>query len=110
NGVVVGRSSYVVQAGDVIECRVLRSPPIEAAPEPIPLHIVYEDAWLIVIDKPPGMVVHPAYGNRTGTLVNALLHHVGAGPLRVDSGAEEGTDDEGVDAGDEDVGLSTVNA
>ncbi|MFN4037703.1 MAG: RluA family pseudouridine synthase [Erythrobacter sp.] len=46
-----------------------------AAPEDIPLSIAYEDAHLIVIDKPAGMVVHPAAGNPAGTLVNALLHH-----------------------------------
>jgi 23S rRNA pseudouridine1911/1915/1917 synthase len=49
--------------------------PAEAAPEAIPLTIAYEDAHLIIVDKPAGMVVHPAVGNITGTLVNALLHH-----------------------------------
>ena len=44
-------------------------------PEPLPLNILYEDPFIIVIDKPPGMVVHPAYGNQSGTLVNALLYH-----------------------------------
>ena len=47
----------------------------EAQPEAIPLNVVFEDAHLIVIDKPAGLVVHPAAGNRDGTLVNALLHH-----------------------------------
>ena len=51
--------------------------PIAAEPEPIPLDIVFEDADLIVIDKPAGLVVHPAPGARAGTLVNALLHHCG---------------------------------
>ena len=52
-------------------------PPVPAVPEPedIPLAIVYEDDDLVVVDKPPGMVVHPAPGHFTGTLVNALLHH-----------------------------------
>jgi 23S rRNA pseudouridine1911/1915/1917 synthase len=49
----------------------------EAAPEAIPLAIVHEDEHLIVVDKPAGMVVHPAAGNPAGTLVNALLHHCG---------------------------------
>lgn len=49
--------------------------PIEAGPQPIPLSVVYEDADLIVVDKPKGMVVHPAPGNPDGTLVNALLYH-----------------------------------
>ena len=51
--------------------------PAEAAPEPIPLEIVHEDDHLIVLDKPVGLVVHPAPGAREGTLVNALLHHCG---------------------------------
>ena len=49
--------------------------PAQALPEDIPLTIAYEDAHLVVVDKPAGMVVHPAVGNITGTLVNALLHH-----------------------------------
>ena len=55
-------------------------PPVPAEPEPesIPLDVVYEDNDLIVIDKPPGLVVHPAAGNQTGTLVNALIAHCGA--------------------------------
>jgi 23S rRNA pseudouridine1911/1915/1917 synthase len=56
-------------------------PPADADPEPeeIPLAVVYEDADLLVLDKPPGMVVHPAAGNYSGTLVNALLAHCGEG-------------------------------
>lgn len=59
-------------------------PPRDAAtiePEPIPLHVLYEDEDLIVINKPPGLVVHPGAGRRTGTLVNALLDHCPALPL-----------------------------
>ena len=59
----------------------LEIPPPEAAepaPEAIPLTVLYEDAWLIVVDKPAGMAVHPAPGSESGTLVNALLHHCGA--------------------------------
>jgi 23S rRNA pseudouridine1911/1915/1917 synthase len=55
-----------------------RPEPIDAAPEAIPLVIVYEDDHLIVVDKPAGLVVHPAPGAPAGTLVNALLHHAGA--------------------------------
>ena len=51
--------------------------PLETKPEPIPLDIVYEDEDLLVVNKPRGMVVHPAAGNETGTLVNALLYHCG---------------------------------
>ena len=52
--------------------------PIEARPQNIPLNIVYEDDDLLVVNKPKGMVVHPAPGNRSGTLVNALLYHCGS--------------------------------
>ena len=52
--------------------------PAEPQPEDVPLTVLYEDAHLIVVDKPPGMAVHPAPGSETGTLVNALLHHCGA--------------------------------
>ncbi len=66
-----------VRAGDAIIVTV--PPPEPAAPlaEPIPLNIVYEDDSIIVIDKPKGLVVHPAAGNWTGTLVNALIAHCG---------------------------------
>ncbi len=104
NGRVVTKPSRTVQAGDVIVCRVMRPPPLVVTPEPIPLDIVYEDEDLIVVNKPAGMVVHPAYGNRTGTLVNALLYHVGGGVLSI-----EDLDDADEEA-DEDVGLSLVNA
>lgn len=104
NGRVINRVSYSVQPGDRIVCRLLRPPPIVAVPQPIPLDIVYEDSWLIVVNKPAGMVVHPAYGNRDGTLVNALLHHVGSGALAVDDVVDD--DDEE----DDHTGLSLVNA
>lgn len=107
NGATVDKPSHIVQAGDTIVCTILRPPPIEAQPEPIPLDIVYEDDAVIVVDKPAGMVVHPAYGHRAGTLVNALLHHVGAGPIGVDvrpEGDEFPNDDL------QDVGLSVLNA
>lgn len=71
------KSSYPVRPGDRIEVTLPVPPPPEAAPEEIGLDIVYEDDDLIIVNKPPGMVVHPAFGNRTGTLVNGLLFHAG---------------------------------
>jgi len=68
---------YRVNAGDEIAVAVPAPEPPEPQPESIPLNIVYEDADLIVIDKPSGLVVHPAAGNWTGTLVNALIAHCG---------------------------------
>lgn len=69
------KASYKVRAGDVIAYSIPAVKPAHAQPEEIPLDIVYEDEDLIVIDKPKGMVVHPAPGSREGTLVNALLAH-----------------------------------
>ncbi|MGB1012663.1 MAG: RluA family pseudouridine synthase [Nannocystaceae bacterium] len=54
--------------------------PLSAEPENIPLRIVWEDPHLLVVDKPPGMVVHPSLGHPGGTLVNAVLHYLGVGP------------------------------
>lgn len=61
--------------GDALCVLVLQPQPMELAPQDIPLDIVYEDDLLLVVNKPKGMVVHPAAGNPDGTLVNALLHH-----------------------------------
>lgn len=101
NGETVTKVSTPVQPGDRIVCRVMRPPPIEVVPEDIPLDVVYEDDTLLVVNKPAGMVAHPAYGHRSGTLINALLHHVGSGPLA--SSDVEDTDDD-------DVGLATATA
>ena len=69
------KASRKVRAGDHIAVEILPPRPLEAQPEAIPLNVLYEDKDLIVINKPAGLVVHPAVGNFTGTLVNALLHH-----------------------------------
>lgn len=74
NGETV-KPSHQVAPGEIIHVTLPRPPPQKALPENIPLDIVYEDDDLLVVNKPAGMVTHPAYGNYTGTLVNALLHH-----------------------------------
>ncbi len=66
---------YQVKTGDAIEINLPECKEPEALPENTPLDVVYEDDDIIVINKPKGMVVHPAPGNYTGTLVNALLYH-----------------------------------
>lgn len=72
----VVRSNYQVKPSDVIEASHPISPrPENIEPEAIPLDIIFEDEYLIIVNKPAGMVAHPAYANFTGTLVNALLHH-----------------------------------
>ncbi len=70
-----GRASRKLKIGDVVEIVLPAARPSEVIPEAIPLKILYEDESLLVIDKSAGMVVHPAAGHSTGTLVNALLHH-----------------------------------
>ncbi len=65
--------SRVLVAGDTVELLILRETEESPKAEALPLRILYEDDWLAVIDKPAGLVVHPAYGHQAGTLVNALL-------------------------------------
>ena len=72
NGVPV-KASYRIQQGDEIVARIPPSEEVELVPQRMPLRIVYEDEDLVVVDKPAGMVVHPAHGHQDGTLVNALL-------------------------------------
>lgn len=67
--------SYRLRGGEALCLEVPSAKPMEAQPQDIPLDIVYEDAALIVVNKPKGIVVHPAAGNEDGTLVNALLYH-----------------------------------
>ena len=68
-------ASYRVKAGDAVTVTVPPPEPSELLPEPLPLNIVFEDRDLLVVNKPPGLVVHPGAGHRRGTLLNALLHH-----------------------------------
>ena len=77
DGEVVTNASHKAVVGDY-RLLIPRPAPAEPAPEPLSLNVLYEDADLIVIDKPAGMAAHPAPGSQTGTLVNALLHHCGA--------------------------------
>jgi len=70
-----GKPSYRVRTGDNVSVEIPPPRPLETRPEAIPLEVLYEDDDLIVVNKPAGMVVHPAAGNAEHTLVNALLHH-----------------------------------
>ncbi len=70
------KASYKLKGGETVRLEEPDAKPLELKPEKLPLKIFYEDADVIVLDKPKGMVVHPAHGNWEGTLVNALLYHV----------------------------------
>ena len=71
------KAGFVVRAGMTVAVDLPAVVPSSIEPEAVPLAILYEDAALVAIDKPPGMVVHPAPGSRRGTIVHALLHHLG---------------------------------
>jgi 23S rRNA pseudouridine1911/1915/1917 synthase len=77
NGAIAGEPARKLAAGDVVSLTVPPPEPAEPQAENIALNIVHEDDHLIVIDKPAGLVVHPASGHETGTLVNALIAHCG---------------------------------
>ena len=76
NGVKMPKN-YRLREGDTVDIDFPEPVPDRAEPENIPLDIVYEDEYLLIVNKPKGMVVHPAAGNPKGTLVNALLYHCG---------------------------------
>src|ERR1700691_5213197 len=78
DGRTIRDPGYRVNSGASIQIDIPAPAPAKPAAEPIPLNVVYEDADIIVIDKPKGLVVHPAAGHATGTLVNALIAHCGS--------------------------------
>lgn len=85
------KANYIIQPNDVIDITLPDAPEsIDVVPENIPLDIMFEDDYLMIINKPAGMVTHPAYKNYSGTLVNALLYHVGSKNLPTADGDEEG--------------------
>ena len=77
------KPARLIRPGDVIACHVPVHEPPAVEPEPLALHVLHEDAALLVVDKPAGLVMHPGPGHWTGTLLNALVHHVG--PVRAPS-------------------------
>ncbi|WP_456465135.1 RluA family pseudouridine synthase [Desulfurobacterium sp.] len=75
NGKIIKKPSHKVKEGDIVSFEIPEPVPLNVEPENIPVEIVYEDKDVVVLNKPAGMVVHPAPGHYTGTLVNALLYH-----------------------------------
>ncbi len=82
------KSSTLLRAGDVIEATLPIVSPQEALPEEIPLHIIYEDDAFIALNKQAGLIVHPARGHWTGTLINALLYHARATHSTLSTGSD----------------------
>ena len=72
------KPSYLLRIGDEIQVSPPSPEPIGLVPEDLPLNILHEDSYLLVVDKPAGVVVHPGAGNPRGTLANALAHHLGS--------------------------------
>jgi 23S rRNA pseudouridine1911/1915/1917 synthase len=71
----IRKPGYLTKPGDVVQSEVPSEEPVTCQPEPIPLSILHEDRDVIVLNKPPGLVVHPGAGHKGGTLLNALLYH-----------------------------------
>ncbi|KAL3505435.1 hypothetical protein ACH5RR_035276 [Cinchona calisaya] len=99
NGRIINKVSHMVRGGDKVNCTITELQPLRAEPEDIPLDIVYEDDHLLVVNKPAHMVVHPAPGSTSGTLVNGILHHCSLPMLSLSSEevlseAEDASDDE----------------
>ncbi|XP_015073900.2 RNA pseudouridine synthase 2, chloroplastic isoform X2 [Solanum pennellii] len=99
NGRVTDKVSHMVKGGDKVDCTIADLKPLRAEPEDIPLDIVYEDDHVLVVNKPAHMVVHPAPGNATGTLVSGILHHCSLPTVsfpgeEVLSDGEDASDDE----------------
>jgi 23S rRNA pseudouridine1911/1915/1917 synthase len=69
------KPGYTTKCGDIVSSEIPPPQPISSKPEPIPLSILHEDTHVIVLNKPPGIVVHPGPGHQSGTLVNAVLYH-----------------------------------
>ncbi|XP_010416516.1 PREDICTED: RNA pseudouridine synthase 2, chloroplastic-like [Camelina sativa] len=94
NGRVIDKVSHNVKAGDEVNCTISELQPLKAEAEDIPLDIVYEDKHLLVVNKPAHMVVHPAPGNPTGTLVNGILHHCSLPYVAYSNPEEDDSEDE----------------
>ncbi len=108
------KASTKLRVGDTVVVAIPPPPPTDIQPEAIPLDVLFEDACMIVVNKQPGLIVHPARSHLKGTLLNALVHHFGEGIRHQASGiGEEGTRDQGSGTGEEEVakgrtGLSSV--
>jgi 23S rRNA pseudouridine1911/1915/1917 synthase len=90
------KPGYKVKSGERVTLDLPERKVRDVLPEAIPLTVIYEDAQMIVLNKPPGLVVHPAPGNYTGTLVNALLYHYGSLPSPASRAGENSRERAGI--------------
>jgi 23S rRNA pseudouridine1911/1915/1917 synthase len=90
------KPGYKVKTGDCVVLDLPDRPIREVLPEPLLLNVIYEDNDMLVVNKQPGLVVHPAPGNYTGTLVNALLYHYGGLPEPPGGGSRDGRERAGI--------------
>ncbi|MEN3045784.1 MAG: RluA family pseudouridine synthase [Candidatus Hydrothermales bacterium] len=88
NGKIVKKPSYRVKEGEHILIRIKEEPKKELVPEEVPFEIIYEDEYLAIINKPKGIVVHPAKGHHSGTIVHGLIFRYGELPLQDDEDEE----------------------
>lgn len=97
----VAKASKKLKPEDYVECTLIKLPPIQLIPQDLKIPIVYEDANLIIVNKPAGMVTHPGFGNRDGTLINAILWHIGVREnIEIENNSDEEEDsDSQVDEG-----------
>lgn len=104
----VAKSSKKIQPNDLIKCTIMKAPPLELLPENIPLEIAFEDSEMIVVNKPAGMVTHPGVGNRYGTLVNAILYHLGhRESIPIKATIDDEDEDENEEENDDETDSST---
>ncbi len=92
------KASRKLKPGDVVSCTLIKPPPIELIPQNIPIEVLFEDSHLLIVDKPAGIVTHPGFGNRDGTLINAVLYHLGVRE-NITVETEEDDDDDTIDEG-----------
>ncbi len=100
NNLVV-KASRKLKPGDVVVCKLIKPPPIQLIPQDLNIPVLFEDPYLLIVNKPAGMVSHPGFGNRDKTLINAVLWHLGVRENIVVEAADE--EDEDLDAIDEGV-------
>lgn len=98
----VTKASRKLQGGDFVKCTLIKLPPLELIPQDIPVPVIYEDDYLLIVNKPAGMVTHPGFGNRDHTLINAVLWHLGVREnIEVELQDDDDEDNEEISSEDE---------